>query len=94
MMRWWPVITALVISAYACMHRPTQVVDLPPARVNPLETAIVIELDVEDWIEVCVRVSPASVQHYRCLTVGNLRFVLEDRRNADWRPFQVTVRRY
>lgn len=91
MMRWWPLITALVISGYACASSQGNQLQVTadPYRFTPLEGAIVIELDVPNWTEVCVRASPAIVNRYHCVTVGTLRATLEQHRNASGRSWPV-----
>jgi len=86
----WAVLVFALLTATCATHRQTQVVDTPPARLNPLGDAIVIELDVPHWQEVCVRAQPAQSHLYHCLAVGDLRASLEQWRQAkDWRAFQV-----
>lgn len=48
-----------------------------PLRLNPLEGATVFELDVDDWHEVCLRIAPPQVHRYQCVTVGELRKLLD-----------------
>jgi hypothetical protein len=91
MMRWWPLITALVISGYACASSQgnSLQVSADPYRLTPLEGAIVIELDVPNWTELCVRQGPAQTHIYNCLPVGALRASLEQHRNASGRSWPV-----
>ena len=90
MMRWWPLITALVISGYACASQGNQLqVSADPYRLTPLEGTIVIELDVPNWTELCVRQGPAQTHIYNCLPVGALRASLEQHRNASGRSWPV-----
>ena len=90
MMRWWPLMTALAISGYACASQGNQLqVSADPYRLTPLEGAIVIELDVPNHKEVCVRAAPAISHLYHCATVGMLRASLEQHRNASGRSWPV-----
>jgi len=88
MMR-WAVIAFALIAATCATNRPSQTVATEPARLNPLGDAIVIELDVPPWTEVCVRSQPPQSHLYHCIQVGHLRASLEQWRQADWKPFTV-----
>jgi len=86
----YAVIVFAMLTATCATHRPTLVVDAPPARVNPLGDAIVIELDESPYREVCVRAQPAQSRLYHCIQVGHLRASLEQWRQAkDWQPLTI-----
>ena len=61
--------------------------DIPPARLNPLDGAIVINADVPNWTEICLQQVPVTTHRYLCVNVGDLRFLVEQHRKAkldDW----------
>lgn len=71
-------LATLFLAAFACASTP-----LPPARLTPLLGAIVIELDVPNHQEICIRRFPAALQRYQCFQVGELRATFEDWRVAN-----------
>lgn len=71
--------------------------DVPPARLNPLEGAIVINAEVPDWVDICLQQVPVKTNRYLCVPVGELRFAVEQHRKAktrDWPQGKIRAQRY
>lgn len=78
---------ALTIAAYACASSGNKMtVDAAPDHLSPPPQALVIEVEIPDWTYVCLRQLPGKPL-YRCITVGDLRDALENRRRANWKSF-------